>query len=223
MRLNRVVEERLVNLYRQGKVVGGLYRSLGQEATSVGTAYALEEGRHRRPPDPQPRRRPRHGLLAPGRDDAVHGARNLALGRQGLQPPLRPARAGRHLPHLDARRPGAGDGRDRSGRPHAEEGPRHDDLDRRRRHLDRRLSRGDQLRRRAEAARSSSSPRTTAGPTRRPSGNRRPRPTLADKAVGLRHSGRDQWTATTCSPSTTRRAARSTGRAPAAARRSSSA
>jgi pyruvate dehydrogenase E1 component alpha subunit/2-oxoisovalerate dehydrogenase E1 component alpha subunit len=44
MLLNRLVEERLVNLYRQGKVVGGLYRSLGQEATSVGTAYALEEG-----------------------------------------------------------------------------------------------------------------------------------------------------------------------------------
>jgi pyruvate dehydrogenase E1 component alpha subunit/2-oxoisovalerate dehydrogenase E1 component alpha subunit len=44
MRLNRVVEERLVNLYRQGKVVGGLYRSLGQEATSVGTAYALAQG-----------------------------------------------------------------------------------------------------------------------------------------------------------------------------------
>lgn len=44
MVMNRMVEERLVNLYRQGKVVGGLYRSLGQEATSVGTAYALEEG-----------------------------------------------------------------------------------------------------------------------------------------------------------------------------------
>jgi pyruvate dehydrogenase E1 component alpha subunit/2-oxoisovalerate dehydrogenase E1 component alpha subunit len=44
MRLNRVVEERLVNLYRQGKVVGGLYRSLGQEATSVGSAYALRKG-----------------------------------------------------------------------------------------------------------------------------------------------------------------------------------
>jgi Pyruvate/2-oxoglutarate dehydrogenase complex, dehydrogenase (E1) component, eukaryotic type, alpha subunit len=44
MRLNRVVEERLVNLYRQGKIVGGLYRSLGQEATSVGSAFALEEG-----------------------------------------------------------------------------------------------------------------------------------------------------------------------------------
>ena len=44
MRLNRSVEERLVNLYRQGKIVGGLYRSLGQEGTSVGSAYALEKG-----------------------------------------------------------------------------------------------------------------------------------------------------------------------------------
>ena len=44
MRRNRLLEEKLVNLYRQGKVVGGLYRSLGQEATSVGTASALEKG-----------------------------------------------------------------------------------------------------------------------------------------------------------------------------------
>jgi TPP-dependent pyruvate/acetoin dehydrogenase alpha subunit len=44
MLLNRLLEERLVGLYRQGKIVGGLYRSMGQEATSVGTAYALEEG-----------------------------------------------------------------------------------------------------------------------------------------------------------------------------------
>lgn len=44
MLLNRKLEERLVNLYRQGRVVGGVYRSLGQEAESVGTAYALEEG-----------------------------------------------------------------------------------------------------------------------------------------------------------------------------------
>jgi len=44
MLMNRLLEERLVNLYRQGKIVGGLYRSLGQEATSVGTAFALEEG-----------------------------------------------------------------------------------------------------------------------------------------------------------------------------------
>jgi len=44
MLLNRLLEERLVNLYRQGKLVGGLYRSLGQEATSVATAFALEPG-----------------------------------------------------------------------------------------------------------------------------------------------------------------------------------
>jgi len=44
MRLNRSVEDRLVNLFRQNKVVGGLYSSLGQEATSVGTAYALGPG-----------------------------------------------------------------------------------------------------------------------------------------------------------------------------------
>jgi pyruvate dehydrogenase E1 component alpha subunit/2-oxoisovalerate dehydrogenase E1 component alpha subunit len=44
MRMNRSLEERLALLYRQGRLVGGLYRSLGQEATSVGTAFALEPG-----------------------------------------------------------------------------------------------------------------------------------------------------------------------------------
>jgi len=44
MRLTRSLEERLVNLYRQTKVVGGLFRSLGQEADSVGSAYALRDG-----------------------------------------------------------------------------------------------------------------------------------------------------------------------------------
>ena len=39
-----MAEERLANLYRQNKVIGGLYRSLGQEASSVGAAYALERG-----------------------------------------------------------------------------------------------------------------------------------------------------------------------------------
>ncbi len=44
MRLTRTIEEKLANLYRQGKVVGGLYSSLGQEGQSVGAAYALREG-----------------------------------------------------------------------------------------------------------------------------------------------------------------------------------
>jgi TPP-dependent pyruvate/acetoin dehydrogenase alpha subunit len=41
LRLTRELEQVLVNLYRQNKVIGGLYRSLGQEATAVGSAYAL--------------------------------------------------------------------------------------------------------------------------------------------------------------------------------------
>jgi TPP-dependent pyruvate/acetoin dehydrogenase alpha subunit len=45
MRLTRLLEERLVNLYRQTKVVGGLFRSLGQEADAVGSAYALDRSK----------------------------------------------------------------------------------------------------------------------------------------------------------------------------------
>jgi pyruvate dehydrogenase E1 component alpha subunit/2-oxoisovalerate dehydrogenase E1 component alpha subunit len=42
VRLTREVEERLTILFRQSKVIGGLYRSLGQEGESVAAAYALE-------------------------------------------------------------------------------------------------------------------------------------------------------------------------------------
>ncbi len=42
--VTRGLEERLDRLFKQGKVVGGLYRSLGQEGTAVGTAYALDDG-----------------------------------------------------------------------------------------------------------------------------------------------------------------------------------
>src|SRR5881396_1725070 len=41
LRLTRTLEEKLTNLYRQGKVIGGLFRSLGQEGESVASAYAL--------------------------------------------------------------------------------------------------------------------------------------------------------------------------------------
>src|SRR5580700_7913163 len=43
MQLNRQLEERMVRLFRQNKIVGGLYSSLGQEAVSVGTASAVEK------------------------------------------------------------------------------------------------------------------------------------------------------------------------------------
>src|SRR5213592_3151880 len=47
LRLTRTLEERLTALYRQSKVIGGLFRSLGQEGESVESAYALARG-----PDP---------------------------------------------------------------------------------------------------------------------------------------------------------------------------
>jgi pyruvate dehydrogenase E1 component alpha subunit/2-oxoisovalerate dehydrogenase E1 component alpha subunit len=42
MRLTRALEERIVALFRQSKVIGGIYRSLGQEGESVATATALD-------------------------------------------------------------------------------------------------------------------------------------------------------------------------------------
>ena len=41
LKLTRRLEEHLVALYKEGKIHGGLYSSLGQEAISVGTTYAL--------------------------------------------------------------------------------------------------------------------------------------------------------------------------------------
>jgi len=43
MLLNRRMETALENLYKQGKVVGGVYFGLGQEACSCASAYALEK------------------------------------------------------------------------------------------------------------------------------------------------------------------------------------
>ena len=44
MLITRKVEARMGTLYRQGKVVGGLYRGEGQEGISVGTSMALKDG-----------------------------------------------------------------------------------------------------------------------------------------------------------------------------------
>jgi TPP-dependent pyruvate/acetoin dehydrogenase alpha subunit len=43
MVLNRKMETALENLYKQGKVVGGVYFGLGQEACSCASAYALDK------------------------------------------------------------------------------------------------------------------------------------------------------------------------------------
>jgi TPP-dependent pyruvate/acetoin dehydrogenase alpha subunit len=43
LKMTRMFDEKTVTMKRQAKVVGGVFSSLGQEATAVGTAYALEE------------------------------------------------------------------------------------------------------------------------------------------------------------------------------------
>ena len=42
MCLSRAFEQRAINLYRQGRLVGPLYTGIGHEAVSVGSAYALD-------------------------------------------------------------------------------------------------------------------------------------------------------------------------------------
>jgi hypothetical protein len=44
MQLNRQLEDRMVRLFRQNKIVGGLYSSLGQKLFRLGTAHARAEG-----------------------------------------------------------------------------------------------------------------------------------------------------------------------------------
>ena len=44
MLLAREFDHALINLYRQSKIVGGVYAQIGNEATSVGTSMALAEG-----------------------------------------------------------------------------------------------------------------------------------------------------------------------------------
>jgi pyruvate dehydrogenase E1 component alpha subunit len=44
LKLTRGLEQRVIILYRQGKIVGGVYISAGEEAIAVGSASALEAG-----------------------------------------------------------------------------------------------------------------------------------------------------------------------------------
>ena len=42
LKMTRMFDEKTVMLKRQAKLTGGVFTSLGQEATAVGTAFALE-------------------------------------------------------------------------------------------------------------------------------------------------------------------------------------
>ena len=43
VKMTRMFDEIIVRLKRQAKLTGGVFTSLGQEATAVGTAFALSE------------------------------------------------------------------------------------------------------------------------------------------------------------------------------------
>ena len=66
----RRLEEHLVALYRQNKVIGGVYRSLGQEGTAVGCGYGLKAGDFLQP------------LIRDMGSMLVHGASPISMLRQ---------------------------------------------------------------------------------------------------------------------------------------------
>ena len=142
LRLNRSLEELLARLFRQNKIHGGVYGSRGQEAISVGAAYALGPGDWM-----APMIRNIGAMLVRGfrpRDILTqHMARvHFADAGQGRHQPFRRSgSAPRGGAHLHARRTDSGD--DRRGHGRALPGPkdRGHDVDRRRRHFDGRVSR----------------------------------------------------------------------------------
>jgi len=88
MRLNRELEEQMVRLFRQNRQ--DRWRTLfqfGQEAISVGTAYALGP-RLDRAHDPQYRRAAGARFQAARHSDAAHGALHFADTRQGWHQPF---------------------------------------------------------------------------------------------------------------------------------------
>ena len=87
MVLNRRMEQALENLYKQGKVVGGVYFGLGQEACSCASAYALHKDDWL-----APMIRNQGALLVRGFDPRdlsavkpVAGSSDLAAGREAVR------------------------------------------------------------------------------------------------------------------------------------------
>ena len=167
MLLMRAIEERALTLYRQGKVPGSFYDGFGQEAVSVGAAFAMaaedrlcilhrDLGAHLvrgvEPPRILAQYMGRADGVTRGRDGNVHfGDPTLGcVGMVSMLPDMMLVAAGMAMAFKLR-----GEARCR------------DHLVRRRLDLARRLPRGDELGRRPAAAGRSSSSRTTSTRTRR--------------------------------------------------------
>ena len=81
MLLNRKMETALENLYKQGKVVGGVYFGLGQEACSCASAYALDKDDWFAPMIRNQGSLLVRGFRAARHHDAIHGQSRFAHAR----------------------------------------------------------------------------------------------------------------------------------------------
>ncbi len=103
MRFTRAFDDRLINLYKQGKVAGGIFSQVGHEAISVGAALALAPEDVIAPMHRDigaylargmaPRRLMAQYLgradgVSGGRDSNLHGCGDLSLGIIGYVSPL---------------------------------------------------------------------------------------------------------------------------------------
>jgi TPP-dependent pyruvate/acetoin dehydrogenase alpha subunit len=103
MRFTRAFDDRLINLFKQGKIAGGVFSQLGHEAISVGAALALAPEdviapMHRdigaylvRGMTPQrlmAQYLGRAGGVSGGRDSNLHGCGDLRLGIIGYVSPI---------------------------------------------------------------------------------------------------------------------------------------
>ena len=152
MLLMRATEERALTLYRQGKVPGSYYDGRGQEATCVGHGVRARPARPRLHPAPRPGRPPRPRRDARTRARADDGPRGRRHPRPRRQHALRRPRARLRRDGLDAARHDARRLRHGARVPDAPRAARRDDLVRRRLDGQRPVARGDEHRRRAQAA-----------------------------------------------------------------------
>ena len=152
MLLNRRMEVALENLYKQGKVVGGVYFGLGQEGCSCASAYALGADDWLGPMIRNQGAMLVRGFTARRHHAAVHGQGRFAdVGTRRLVALWRLREAQCLRADFDAGRVDRRDGRRLPGRAAARQECRRPDLCRRRRPVHRRHLREPELCRRAEA------------------------------------------------------------------------
>ena len=206
MALGRQFDRRAMNLQRQGRL-GTFPPGEGQEATQIGSAYAIG---------------PEDWIYPSYREHALQIARGMpAVGDALLLPRSSQPRLGRtpvpdEHPHDSDRHAVAACGRSCPRRPAGRREPDHGGLLRGRRHLGERLPLRHELRRVSGRPPPSSCVPTTDGPSRCRYGTRPRRPRWPTRPSGYGMPGLSRWTGWMCWRCTPLPGRRSSGRAAAA-------